>query len=157
MNSKEHNKFVGIFLLIHGGLQTLVMLLLSVIYGIIGAGIFTTAKREEDQILGMVFIGVVAFVVIFSLIFIIPQVVGGWKILKERPNARIWGIIGSIVACLSFPLGTAAGVYGLWFLFGEEGKRFYENPWQANQLGSMNAQSEFQYNANREYQPHNWK
>ena len=26
---------------------------------------------------------------------------------------------------ISFPLGTAAGVYGMWFLFGDEGKRFY--------------------------------
>ena len=125
MDSKEHNKLIGIFLLIHGGLQGLVMLLLAVIYGIIGAGIYSTARRQEDQMVGMLFVVVIAFVVIFSLMFIIPQVIGGWKMLKERPNGRIWGIIGSIVACLSFPLGTAAGVYGLWFLFGEEGKRFY--------------------------------
>jgi hypothetical protein len=44
---------------------------------------------------------------------------------KERPNARVWGIIGSIVAMLNMPLGTAAGIYGVWFLFGEDGKRFY--------------------------------
>ena len=34
-------------------------------------------------------------------------------------------IVGSIVSCLSFPIGTAAGVYGLWFLFGDLGKQFY--------------------------------
>lgn len=157
MNSKEHNRLIGIFLMAHGGMQTLIMLLLSVIYTIIGAGIFATARREEDQVIGLFFVGIVALVVIFSLIFIIPQIVGGWKMYKEKPNARIWGIIGSIVACMSFPLGTAAGVYGLWFLFGEDGKRFYENPQEMKRFGSMNAQSEFQYNANREYQPHNWK
>jgi hypothetical protein len=157
MTTKEHNKFVGMFLMIHGGFQTLLMLFVALIYAVIEAGIFGTAKREEEQIIGMVFVAVVALVVLFSLVFTIPQIIGGWKIMKEKPNARIWGIIASIVACMSFPLGTAAGVYGLWFLFGEEGKRFYENPQQPNYLGGMNAQSEFQYNANREYEPHNWR
>lgn len=157
MNPKEHNRLVGIFLMAHGGMQTLIMLLLSAIYGLIGAGIFASAKKQEEQMVGMFFIVVVAAVILFSLLFIIPQIVGGWKMYKEKPNARIWGIIGSIVSCMSFPIGTAAGVYGLWFLFGDEGKRFYENPQQTNYLGSMNAQSEFQNSSNREYQPHNWR
>jgi hypothetical protein len=59
------------------------------------------------------------------VIFVIPQLLGGWKLLKEKPAARIWGTVGSVVALLSFPLGTAVGIYGLWFLFGDEGKRFY--------------------------------
>ncbi len=46
---------------------------------------------------------------------------------KEKPNARIWGIIGSIFSCMSFPIGTAAGVFGLVFLFGNEGTQFYLN------------------------------
>lgn len=157
MNPKEHNRLVGIFLMAHGGFQTLIMLVVCLIYGIIGASIFGAANRQEEQMIGMVFVAAIALVLFFSMIFTLPQIIGGWKMYKEKPNARIWGIVGSIVACMSFPLGTAAGVYGLWFLFGEDGKRFYENPWQANQIGSMNAQSEFQYNANREYQPHNWK
>lgn len=157
MNAKEHNKMVGIFLLAHGGLQFLIMLFISAIYAIIGIGAFAAARRQEDQFIGFFIFGVVAVVVLISILLIIPQIIGGWKLFKEKPNARIWGIVASILACLSFPLGTAAGVYGLWFLFGEEGKRFYENPWQENQLGGMNAQSEFQFNANREYQPHNWR
>lgn len=133
------------------------MLFFSAIYFIIGVVIFASSQRQEDQFAGLIIFGIIAFVIIFSLIFIVPQIVGGWKILKEKPNARICGIIGSIMACLNFPLGTAAEVYGFWFLFGDEGKRFYENLQQMNYLGGMNAQSEFQHNANREYQPHNWR
>lgn len=157
MNSKEHNKFVGMFLMIHGGFQTLILLFIGLIYGIIGAGVFASANRQEEQMIGVFLVAIIAFVVLFSMIFTLPQIIGGWKMLKEKPNARIWGIVGSIIACMSFPLGTAAGVYGLWFLFGEDGKRFYENPSEMKRFGSMNAQSEFQSNANREYQPHNWK
>jgi hypothetical protein len=43
----------------------------------------------------------------------------------DKPGARNWGIAASIICLLSVPLGTALGVYGLWFLFGEEGKRHY--------------------------------
>ncbi len=125
MTAKEQNKLVGIFLMIHGGMQAIVMVFLALIYGGLGAGLFASARRQEEQMIGAIFVMAIIFIGFFSLLFIIPQLLGGWKIYKELPNARMWGIIGSIVACLSFPLGTAAGVFGLVFLFGEEGKRFY--------------------------------
>ena len=125
MTAKDHNKLVGIFLLVHGGIQALTMILLAVIYGGLGAFMLTNARRDEEQIAAAVVIGMIFFVVVMALIFVLPQLLAGWKLLKEKPSARTWGIIGSIVALLFFPLGTAAGIYGLWFLFGEEGKRFY--------------------------------
>jgi hypothetical protein len=125
MTAKEHNKLIGIFLMAHGGLQLLVMILISLIYGVMGSAMIATARRDEQAFVGGVFIVMVVFVVLFSLLLIIPQLWGGYQMLKEKPGARTWGIIGSIISCLSFPLGTAAGVYGLWFLFGDEGKRFY--------------------------------
>lgn len=134
MTAKEQNKLAGIFLMVHGGMQALVMVFVVLFYGVIGAGIFATARRDEEQFVGLMFIGMIVFISIFMLIFIVPQIVGGWKLIKESPNARIWGIIGSITACVSFPLGTAAGVYGLVFLLGDEGKRFYlgGNSYQQN-------------------------
>jgi hypothetical protein len=125
MTAKEHNKLVGIFLLAHGGFQALIMLFVAVVYGVMGSAMLASARRDEQAMVGGIFLAMVAFVVVFSAILIVPQLLGGWKLLKEKPGARTWGIVGSIISCLSFPLGTAAGVYGLWFLFGEEGKRFY--------------------------------
>ena len=127
MTASEKNRLAGIFLMVHGGLQAVAMVLMGLIYGGIGAAMLIGGSKGEEQFVGLVFIGVIVFLLIFSLIFIVPQVIGGWKLLKEKPNARIWGIIGSIVSCLSFPLGTAAGVFGLVFLFGEDGTRFYLN------------------------------
>jgi len=37
------------------------------------------------------------------------------------------GIIASIICLPGIPLGTALGVYGLWFFFGEQGKSYYES------------------------------
>ena len=47
MTAKEQNKLAGIFLMIHGGIQALVMILIVLFYGVIGAGIFATARRNE--------------------------------------------------------------------------------------------------------------
>ena|SRR3982751_3066367 len=129
MTAKEHNRLLGIFLMAHGGMQAVLMVILSIVYGLLGAA-FAIGGRGEQRIMGAVFIGMIFFLLIFAVLFAGSQIYGGYKVFKEKANARTWGIIASIVSCLSFPLGTAAGVYGLWFLFGDEGKRFY--------LGGMN-------------------
>lgn len=126
MTPKDHNRLVGIFLMIHGGIQAVAMALLCLIYGGIGAAILFGGRNGERGV-GVIFIAVIAFIALFASAFVIPQIIGGYKLLKEKSNARIWGIIGSVLSCISFPLGTAAGVYGMWFLFGEEGKSFYLN------------------------------
>ena len=152
MNAKEHNKLVGIFLMIHGGLQALIMLLMGLIYGGIGTAIAVGGKNDE-KFVGVIFIAVVFFILAAALIFILPQMIGGWKIFKEAPNARNWGIAGSILAALSFPLGTAVGVYGMWFLFGDLGKQFYLNTQNANFLGGFSQSN----TTNVPHEPHSWK
>ena len=112
----------------------------------IGLAMFATSRREDEQFAGVAIFAAMVFIFFFSLIFVIPQIVGGWKLLKERPNARTWGIVGSIISCLSFPLGTAAGVFGLVFLFGEAGRQFY--------LGSGNYAS---YNPPQPPPPSSWQ
>ena len=101
---------------------------------------------------GVVFIAVVAILAVVATLFCGSQILAGYKLFKEKANARTWGIIGSIVSCLSFPLGTAAGVYGLWFLFGDMGKQMYLNPAMPQPMFE---------NAQREYQeplpPNHWQ
>ncbi len=125
MNPKEQNKLAGIFLLVHGAIQAFVMLILGLIYGGLGLAMISSSNKQDEQVAGIAFIVAMIVVFVASMVVVLPQLIGGWKLIKERPNARTWGIIGSIVSCLSFPLGTAAGVYGLIFLFGEKGRQFY--------------------------------
>ena len=124
MTAKEHNKIVGILLMAHGGLQALVMIFLGLVYGGLGA-MFLVAGKKDEKFVGLVFIVMIFVIGFVFLLFIIPQIWGGWKMIKEKPGAKTWGIVGSIISLLNFPLGTAVGVYGLWFLFGEMGKSFY--------------------------------
>ena len=126
MTAYDHNRMVGIFLLIHGGLNLLILVPVVLIFFAIGGGMFTMPNTEDQQFAGIALFAVAIIAGLISLVFYLPQILGGWKIYKTKPGARTWGIVGSVLALLSFPLGTAAGVYGLWFLFGEEGKQLYE-------------------------------
>jgi len=125
MTAQEHNKLVGIFLMAHGALQGIAMLIVCIIYGIIGSAMLAAGPQNETKIVGAAFIIIIFVIGIIALVFVLPQLIGGYKMLKEKPSARTWGIIASIISCFSIPLGTAAGVYGLWFLFGDLGKQFY--------------------------------
>lgn len=125
MTAKEHNRLVGIFLMAHGGLQMVAIFFIAIFYGVIGSAMLIGGRKGEEQMVGAIFIGVIVLLVIAAALFALPQFIAGYKLFKERANARTWGIVGSIISCLSFPIGTAAGVYGLWFLFGDMGKQFY--------------------------------
>jgi cytochrome bd-type quinol oxidase subunit 2 len=125
MTAKDHNKLLGIFHLIQGGLQAFAGIIIGLVYGAMGMAFRANAHRPEEQMMATVFI-VLAFVLApIVLILAGVNLMAGYKLLKEKAEARTWGIVASIVSLLSIPLGTALGVYGLWFLFGEEGKRFY--------------------------------
>ncbi|MGI9035403.1 MAG: hypothetical protein ACR2GD_05125 [Pyrinomonadaceae bacterium] len=125
MVAKDHNKLLGIFHLIQGGLQAFAGLIVALVYGGMGMAFRTNAHSPEEQMMANIFI-ILAFVVApFVLIIAGINLMAGYKLLKEKAGARTWGIIASIVCLLSIPLGTALGIYGLWFFFGEEGKQFY--------------------------------
>ncbi len=125
MTGKDHNKLLGIFHLVQGGLQALGGLMVTVIYGIIGVAISSNARRPDEEFMGILFV-VLAFVIgPLVLLFAGINLIAGYKMIKEKAGARNWGIAASILSLLSFPLGTALGVYGLWFLFGDEGKNHY--------------------------------
>lgn len=125
MTARDHNNLLGIFFIIKGCLLGFVGLLMGVIYAGVGVAIMGSGHRGEEQLAGgavMVFgllIGIViAGIGLFDLFT-------GFKVRKAAPVARILGIIVSIMSLFSFPLGTALGVYGLWFFFGDVGKGLY--------------------------------
>ena len=64
------------------------------------------------------------FYTLLGAIFVLPMALASWKMLKRRRNARLWGIIAAILVATIIPLGTMFGIYGLWFFFSAEGRRF---------------------------------
>lgn len=125
MTARDHNKLLSIFYFIMGGLQMLIGLFVALFYGVLGGAMLATSNREDEQFAGGIFLGVALVVGVIVIAIASFTLFTGFKVKKEQPIGRILGIIVSILVLFSFPLGTALGVYGLWFFFGDVGKNFY--------------------------------
>lgn len=125
MTAKDHNKLLGIFYFIQAGLQLFAGILVALIYGVLGGVAMSAGTRDEDRIMGGFFIALAVVVGIVILAIGGFTLLTAFKVFKEQPIGRTLGIIVSCLVLLSFPLGTALGVYGLWFFFGDLGKNFY--------------------------------
>ena len=127
MTAKDHNKIIGILFLIQGGLGLFGILIAVLMFGVMGVAMVGSANNGEGAIIGAVFSGLGIGILIAAAIFLLPAFAAGYGMLKEKRWAKIWAIIAACLVLLSFPLGTALGVYTLWFLFGDQGKSFYNS------------------------------
>ena len=134
MTSNDHAKLLGIFHLVQAALQIVTGIILVLAY--LGVGGFLVSQgKEEQQFVGGIFI-VAAFVfVIICAPIALLFAYSGWKLYKSKPHSKVWLIVASVICLPSIPLGTALGVYGLWFACGDIGKNYFDN---LNYAGSFN-------------------
>ena len=62
---------------------------------------------------------------IFLAVFLIPEIIGGIGLLRRKEWGRILVLIVSFFNLISFPLGTALGVYSFIILLKEETVRLF--------------------------------
>ncbi|MEQ1761986.1 MAG: hypothetical protein ABL984_02460 [Pyrinomonadaceae bacterium] len=125
MTPQEHNRLISILFHVQGGLQVLGGILMVVIYAGMGSYFMLGVHGDEGQFLGgfMVAVGILIAIIVFA--FAILDFYAAFKIGKMQPIGRILGIVVACLSVMSFPLGTALGVYALWFFFGDLGKALY--------------------------------
>jgi hypothetical protein len=123
MTSEDHNKVIGIMHLVYGGMNA-IALPFVVFFILMGLGMSGLDPNAPPEV-GIMFVVIGLFFGLLFLIFGLPQLIAGYGLLRRKSWGRTWGIVASIMAAISFPLGTGLCVYTLWFLFGE-GKNFYE-------------------------------
>ena len=118
----DHTKILAIGFAAFAAIYFFTFLLLLLVTGgvFIGLGI-TLANESGDAnqagygILGAVF--TVIFYGVLGLVCVLPPALASWRLFKQKPKARFWGIIASVVVLPIIPLGTALGGYGLWYFF----------------------------------------
>jgi hypothetical protein len=130
MTVVEHNKILAIGFGLFAAIFAFTILLLMVVsLGVFAAlGITSANEPGNGPGAGIGIIGGVVAVIFYALlgtIFVLPMALASWKLLKRRLNARRWGMAAAIPVAMIFPLGTMFGIYGLWFFFSAEGRRFY--------------------------------
>jgi hypothetical protein len=98
-----------------------VMIAILMLIGML-VGIPYVEDYEARKILPIV--GTVVF--IFILITSIPEIIGGFGLLKRRPWARILILIVACLDLLWIPFGTIIGIYELWVLLQDETAQLFK-------------------------------
>ncbi|HBL77258.1 MAG: hypothetical protein A2W90_15630 [Bacteroidetes bacterium GWF2_42_66] len=101
---------------LHIALSILGFLLAIVLYSILSL----IGNFVEDQNAEFILTIIANVLAIFLFILAIPGLIGGIGLLKYKEWARILILIVSALKLLSFPIGTAIGVYSIWVLVQKE-------------------------------------
>jgi hypothetical protein len=118
---QQHVTVLGVLFIVLGALGVIGFLIVMLVFGGAAGIVSVAADDPEATAIAVPIIGTVGTAIgIFILIMSIPDIIVGIGLLERRPWARIFGIALSILGLLHFPLGTLAGVYGLWVLFNPE-------------------------------------
>lgn len=64
------------------------------------------------------------FIVVFSVVMLFI-ILTGWSLLARKPWSRKAAIVASILELPSIPVGIAIGIYGLWAMLSEDGKKAF--------------------------------
>lgn len=127
-NSNNNLKILGILFLVEFGLLTLTFVL---VFGLVAFSsiLATVNSNNPDPNAIALSSGIIVGIGLVGLIFTMPLGLAGWKLVKNKPNARFWGVLASVISIpIMCPFGLVIGILGFVFLFGNEGKPNYEPP-----------------------------
>ncbi|WP_258103623.1 hypothetical protein [Marinoscillum sp. MHG1-6] len=111
---QTHLKTLGILHVIYGALTLLILATMSTIVQSLLP--FILSNVDEETLLVLQIILPVARIVAYTLMILIPipSIIGGMALL----NKKKWGLtllmIPGSLSLISFPLGTAIGIYTIW-------------------------------------------
>ena len=110
---EKHITFVAVLNIAFGFLGLFFAAFLFVV--IVGAGIIS-GEPETVTITSIVGTALAFFLVVTSL----PEIIGGFGLLKRKAWARIIILVMACLDLLWIPIGTMIGIYELWVLLNEE-------------------------------------
>ena len=122
---ERHVRILAILSSLWGALVILVGLCMLVLSG--GALAFlTTPQGEPVGLAAGLTAGVFAIIGVFALLWGGAHVWSAVLLRRREPLGRILGLALALVNLLVLPFGTALGIYALWVLLTNEGRRLFE-------------------------------
>jgi hypothetical protein len=93
------------------------LMVVAAIFGFGGIALQFAAAQEPDMPAFVPWIPAAVGLLIgfFIALFAVPCLVVAWGLFQCRPWSKIFALVLGIVNLISFPLGTATGVYAIWF------------------------------------------
>jgi len=119
-------EFLGVLFIVWGLLTTLIGLS-TLALGIGAVAIITSAGRggASGQVAASVTAAIFTLLAIIAILWGAAHIVVGFPLRRRRPWARIMALILGSVDLVLLPYGTALGIYALWILLNERGKRLF--------------------------------
>jgi len=119
-------EFLGVLFIVWGLLTTLIGLS-TLALGIGAVAIITSAGRggASGQVAASVTAAIFTLLAIIAILWGATHIVVGFPLRRRRPWARIMALILGSVDLVLLPYGTALGIYALWILLNERGKRLF--------------------------------
>lgn len=141
MSPKEHARLLGLLFWIYAGFNLLIMTFVGLVwfgmFGMIMSEVSRAPRRgnepNPEAVMGIVIVVIIAIFAL-TIVFLIPKIVAGFGLRNEKSWAKIWAIIACCLAVINIPIGTALGVYGFWFIFGDLGRAYFDNPQGASNI-----------------------
>src|SRR5687767_4760996 len=120
MSPEEHNKTLGTLYFVYSGIHglTLIGLLLLVL-------VVTLTTPAAELILSFwLFVGGLAFVILFLVVGLLPLIVG-YGFRKRASWLKPVAFVTAILSFVNIPIGTALGIYTIKFFRSAGGVRLY--------------------------------
>ena len=131
MTSEEKSRLLGLFFWLFTALNVVILVGVAIFFSVFFGAILANSPRKANDPppeFFFAFFTVIFFVILITtVLFSVPKIVAGYGLRTRKPWARTWAIVASVMACMSFPIGTAIGVFGLVFLFSDEGKKYFDD------------------------------
>lgn len=105
----QHRKVLGILYLVFGGLWALGGIALMAVFM---AGALPEARTGPERAV-ILMVGVAGGLLLLGLAAV--GIIGGVGMLRRRAWAKVPTLIAGLLGLLHFPIGTALGIYTLWF------------------------------------------
>jgi len=122
---KSHVDFLGVLFIVWG-LLTVVVGLSTLALGVSAVALIASASRSAG---GQVAAGLTAAafttLAFIAMLWGAAHVVVGVPLRRYTPWARLLALMLGSVDLLLLPYGTALGIYALWVLLTEDGKRLF--------------------------------
>lgn len=116
---EKHVTFVAVINIAFGFLGIFIGLVLFIV--LVGAGIISH-DPQALTITTIVGVAIACFLILTS----IPEIIGGFGLLKRRPWARVLILVIAVMDLMFIPIGTLIGVYELWVLLQDDTAKLFK-------------------------------
>jgi hypothetical protein len=121
---ERHVTLLGILIAVWGALATLI----GIATALIAAGAFAQMVESPAPNLGFaasVTAGVFAVLAVVALLWGAVHLWAGALIHRRKPLGRILALALGVINLIVLPFGTALGIYALWVLLKNDGRRAF--------------------------------